>query len=157
MSGLSTVAIVVCASSMLCSIISNFVTDGSTKKILNLVLGAFIVCSMLAPVQNLVSGFSMDTYQTYESDFSESTVDEVYQEQVVAQTQSNLEQALVQILEQNNISVNTCKIILSLKDDNSIIISSISIYISQEYTPYVETIKSITKDNFNILPEVQTE
>ncbi len=152
-----TVAVVVCASSLICSIVSNFVTDGSTKKILNLVLGAFIVCSLLLPLKNAVSEFNMSVSEAQESTCPQATNDELYSQKIVSQTEQNLEKSLEQILEQNNIKINRSEIILALKDDNSIIISSVSIYISEEYTPYVETIKSITLQNFGISPEVQTE
>ena len=50
MSGLFTVVVVMCASALICSLVQTFVTDGSTKKIISLVLGAFIICCMVVPV-----------------------------------------------------------------------------------------------------------
>ena len=55
MSGLFTVVVVMCASALICSLVQTFVTDGSTKKIISLVLGAFIICCMVVPVKNAVS------------------------------------------------------------------------------------------------------
>lgn len=51
MSGLFTVVVVMCASALICSLVQTFVTDGSTKKIISLVLGAFIICCMVVPVK----------------------------------------------------------------------------------------------------------
>lgn len=53
MSGLFTVVVVMCASALICSLVQTFVTDGSTKKIISLVLGAFIICCMVVPVKML--------------------------------------------------------------------------------------------------------
>ena len=58
MSGLFTVVVVMCASALICSLVQTFVTDGSTKKIISLVLGAFIICCMVVPVKNAVSSFN---------------------------------------------------------------------------------------------------
>lgn len=55
MSGLFTVVVVMCASALICSLVQTFVTDGSTKKIISLVLGAFIICCMVVPVKDAVS------------------------------------------------------------------------------------------------------
>ena len=60
MSGLFTVVVVMCASALICSLVQTFVTDGSTKKIISLVLGAFIICCMVVPVKNAVSSFNTD-------------------------------------------------------------------------------------------------
>ena len=59
MSGLFTVVVVMCASALICSLVQTFVTDGSTKKIISLVLGAFIICCMVVPVKNAVSSFTV--------------------------------------------------------------------------------------------------
>ena len=49
MSGLYTVAAVICGSSVILAVLSHFVTDGGTKKLLRLVMGAFMLCCIAAP------------------------------------------------------------------------------------------------------------
>ena len=149
--------IVICASALICTLVSSFVNDSSIKKVLNLVLGAFIICSMIVPVKNAVSAFdiNIDEYKSKEDVIS--TSDEAYSNQIVTKTKENLEKTLDNLLEQNGIKINSCEIILSLKDDNSIIISSISIYISKEYTQLSDRICGITMQNFSITPSVLTE
>ena len=68
----------ICASALICTLVSNFVTDGSTKKIISLVLGAFIICSMIVPIKNAVNGFSEEIAETDISDLAVSTDDEAY-------------------------------------------------------------------------------
>ena len=157
MNEIFSVVIVVCASALICALVSGFVNDSSIKKVLNLVLGAFIVCSMIVPVKNAVSAFdvNIDEYQSAKDIIS--TNDEVYSNLIVNKTKENLEKTLKNLLEQNGIKINRCEIILSLKDDNSIIISSISIYISKEYTQFADRICDITMQNFSITPSVMTE
>ena len=78
MSGLFTVAVVMCASALICSLVQTFVTDGSTKKIISLVLGAFIICCMVVPVKNAVSSFNTDIEENQNSVKEISTDDEAY-------------------------------------------------------------------------------
>ena len=157
MSEIFSVVIVICTSALICTLVSSFVNDSSIKKVLNLVLGAFIICSMILPVKNAVSAFdvNIDEYKSAEDIIS--TSDEAYSNQIVNKTKENLEKTLKNLLEQNDIKINSCEIILSLKDDNSIIISSISIYISKEYTQLADKICDITIQNFSITPSVMTE
>ena len=147
----------ICASSLICTLVSNFVTDGSTKKIVSLVLGVFIICSMIVPIKNAVNGFSEEIAETYISDSAVSTDDEACSREILKQTRKNLESALKDLLLQNGVEINSCEIILAVTDDNSIIISSVSIYISKEYTQYSDLISEITFQNFSVQPSIITE
>ena len=157
MNELLAVTSAICASALICTLVSNFVTDGSTKKIVSLVLGAFIICSMIVPIKNAVSGFNEKIAETDISDPAVSTDDEAYSREVLRQTKVNLESALRDLLLQNGVEINSCEIILALTDDNSIIISSVSIYISKEYTQYTDLISEITFQNFSVQPNIITE
>ena len=147
----------ICASALICTLVSNFVTDGSTKKIICLVLGAFIICSMIVPIKNAVNGFSEEIAETDIADSAVSTDDEAYSREILKQTRKNLESALKDLLLQNGVEINSCEIILAVTDDNSIIISSVSIYISKEYTQYTYLISEITFQNFSVQPSIITE
>lgn len=147
----------ICASALICTLVSNFVTDGSTKKIVSLILGAFIICSMIVPIKNAVNGFNEEIAETQISDSAVSTDDEAYSREILKQTRSNLESALKDLLLQNGVEINSCEIILALTDDNSIIISSVRIYISKEYTQYSDLISQITFQNFSVQPSIITE
>ena len=147
----------ICASALICTLVSNFVTDGSTKKIICLVLGAFIICSMIVPIKNAVNGFSEEIAETDIADSAVSTDDETYSREILKQTRKNLESALKDLLLQNGVEINSCEIILAVTDDNSIIISSVSIYISKEYTQYSDLISEVTFQNFSVQPNIITE
>ena len=152
MSGLFTVVVVMCASALICSLVQTFVTDGSTKKIISLVLGAFIICCMVVPVKNAVSSFNTDIEEKQNSVKEISTDDEAYSNAVIKQTEINLETALKNLLLQNNITIKSCDIILSRVENNGIIIASISIYIDKEFVRYTNLVSSIVYDNFGITP-----
>lgn len=157
MKSLFSVVIVICAASLICTLISTFITDGSTKKIVNLVLGAFIVCSLISPVMSAFSSVDVNLSENETSDSIISSNDEAYSNEVLKQTQTNLENSAKDILLQNRISINSCKIILANEDENRIIISSVSIYINKENSGHSQRIQEIIKDNFGINPNVVTE
>lgn len=157
MNELLSVTSAICASALICTLVSNFVTEGSTKKIVSLVLGAFIICSMIVPIKNALNGFSEEIAETDISDSAVSTDDEAYSREILKQTRSNLESALRDLILQNGVEINSCKIILAVTDDNSIIISSVRIYISKEYTQYSDLISEITFQNFSVQPSIITE
>ncbi|MEE1317910.1 MAG: stage III sporulation protein AF, partial [Ruminococcus sp.] len=121
MKELLTVAVVICSSTLICTILSNFITDGSTKKIISLVLGAFIICSLIIPVKNAVNGFNVNVSEHEEQNLQSATDDEAYSKEVIKQTKANLEQTLSDFLLQNGVQTKKCEIILSVTEENSII------------------------------------
>ena len=157
MKELLTVAVVICSSTLICTILSNFITDGSTKKIISLVLGAFIICSLIIPVKNAVNGFNVNVSEYKEQNSQSATDDEAYSKEVIKQTKANLEQTLSDFLLQNGVQTNKCEIILSVTEENSIIISSVSIYINKEDIQYTDLISEITMQNFTVMPSIITE
>ena len=157
MKELLTVAVVICSSTLICTLLSNFITDGSTKKIITLVLGAFIICSLIVPVKSAVNSFNISVSEYEEQNISSATDDEVYSKAVIKQTKENLKQTLSDFLLQNGIHINKCEVILSVTKENSIIISSVSIYINKEDIQYTDLISEITMQNFTVMPSIITE
>lgn len=157
MKELLTVAVVICSSTLICTILSNFITDGSTKKIISLVLGAFIICSLIIPVKNAVNGFNVNVSEYKEQNSQSATADQAYSKEVIKQTKANLEQTLSDFLLQNGVQTKKCEIILSVTEENSIIISSVSIYINKEDIQYTDLISEITMQNFTVMPSIITE
>ena len=157
MKELFTVVIVVCASSFICTLASTFITDGSTKKIVNLVLGAFIICSLIMPIKNAFSNINTDMSDFSTAEEAIASSDEAYSREVLSRTTENLENAAEDILLQNNIKINSCKIVLAQTEENRIIISTLSIYISKEYVQYTDLISSIIEENFGVSPSIMTE
>lgn len=157
MNGLYTVAATVCATSVIIALISHFVTDGGTKRLLGMVMGAFMVCSMLVPVKNAVQGMTAVAREATEQTPSAATADEVYQRRVLAQTRNNLELALTDILRQNGITVNRAEVVLSLTGENRIIISQIRVYIGSDALAQRDNIVRVTEENFSVRPNFITE
>lgn len=157
MNGLGAVAVSVCCASLICALVSNFVSDGSVKRVLNLVLGAFMVCSLFFPVKSAVQGIREEISESSQTAVQSATVDEAqYNRQIVAETRKNLENTLTALLNQNGIYPESVEVILSVKHDNSIIISRIGIYIDKSCTQ-TDKILELTAQNFGIAPNIITE
>jgi hypothetical protein len=157
MNSIFTLVIIICASTLICSIASMFVTEGSTKKVLNLVLGAFIICSLIVPIKNAVTSVNFNLSEYEQPDALVSSSDEVYSKEVLSQTSSNLESSVKDLLLQHNVKINSSKIILAQTDENSIIISSLCIYISKDELRNVDLISNIIEENFGVSPSIITE
>ena len=157
MSGLNTVVLSACAAALIGSLASSFITEGGTKKIFTLVMGAFMVCAMIVPTVNAVKNIhpSLEAYPSY-SDLT-ATADEAYQEKLIAQTRLNLEQTLTALLNQNGIEPQSVSVILSEAEERSIMIASVSIYIDESDFGLSDFISDLTVQHFGITPSIITE
>ena len=157
MSGLNAVVLSACAAALIGSLASAFITEGGTKKIFTLVMGAFMVCAMILPAVSAVKNIQPATKALPSYADLTATADEARQQKLVARTRENLEQTLTALMEQNGIRPRSVSIVLSETDKKSIIISSVSIYIDESAGGLSERITDLTEQHFGVTPSIFTE
>lgn len=157
MSGFYTAAVTVCAAGLCCALLSVFVSDKSLNRVLSMCMGAFLVCSLLLPVKGALGGIQDDLAKLPSSSKVTATADEAQEKEVMEQAEQNLAHTLRDLLKQNGVHINDCAVTLTKTEENSIIIGSVSIYISEEAAGHSETIKRLTAAHFGITPQVITE
>lgn len=154
MNTLSGIGVTACACCIACSVLSLLFPDGVMKKTLNLVMGAFLICSMLIPIIGSVQTISFD----YESDTESVSVDEdysrIYEEEVLTQTAKNLVIVANDLLKSEGIAPENIEVGIKKSDNNSIYISSIHIYINETDADKTENIKRIIERNMSKEPVV---
>lgn len=152
-----TVMIIVCSASLICSLLSSFITDGSTKKLVNMVMGAFMICCLILPVKSAVKSFGADISEYETAQQHTASCDEIMSNKVVEQTEENLEATVCDLMLQNGIKINSCEVVLAQTDNKSIIIASLSIYIDSTLQYDHTIINSITEENFSVTPIIISE
>ncbi|MBR1481630.1 MAG: stage III sporulation protein AF [Ruminococcus sp.] len=157
MNMLSASVVTACAVAVIGTLLSGFVTDAGTKKLLRMVLGAFSVCALILPVSQAIQNLRLETDAAPSYEELTATADEAFQKQVIRQTAQNLEQTLLSVLRQNNIEAERAEVILAVSDDNTVIISGVRIYISAENAFQTARIQELTEQAFQIRPEIITE
>lgn len=154
MSALKSAGIIICVCCVACSIFSLIAPTGRMKKMVSLILGMFLICSMIIPIKGLFDslkiGFNID-----DSKYSiENMSDSEYNELVLKQTADNLVGAANNLLISENIYAQNIRVGLKISEDNSIYISSIYIYITNEYQDRQEEISKIITNNMSKEPEL---
>lgn len=157
MSTVMSVCSAICVVAIGGALISIIIPDGNTKKILSLVIGAFLLCSMILPVKNAISdmnfeidGFPKETQIT-------ASADEAYTESVIKETENTLAKTLDGLLKSENINVKRIRFYLKEDENLGIIINRISIYIDKKNNSKVFRINEITEENFGQTPFVIAE
>lgn len=154
MSTLNTVAVIVCVCCISCSIISLLIPLGRMTKIVNLVMGLFLITNMIIPMLSIFSGFktSLDLQSTYKNDNLYTQQD--YDELVLNQTADNLVQVANELLKSENITPENIEVSIKKTDNNRIYISAINIYINKDFKNRISYIKKIIFTNMSKEPVV---
>lgn len=157
MSGFYTAAATVCASGVVCALASAFVSDGNMKRVLCLVMGAFMICSLIVPFKNALSAVQIDMADFPSHQVLTATADEAAEREVLKQTRENLQNTLSDLLRQNGIAVNEIEVVLAQEENDRIIIGSTCIYIGEEAADSAAEITRLTREHFGITPVIYTE
>ena len=157
MSALYAPILTVCGCALICVLASGFVTDGGVKRVLSLVMGAFIVASLVLPIQNAVRSVSLSLESSASPDEVIASSDEIVQRRVLAQTAENLEKTLGALLLQNGVEIRDCEVILADAGERGIIISQICIYLDKDDQQSAQIVREVTCSGFGIEPLILTE
>ena len=154
MTALYNTSVIVCVCCVVCSMLSMLAPFGRTKKIINLILGFFLISSMIVPLVSLFTEnkFSLSLHSS--SPDSYYTDEKEYEKMVLKKTADNLVLATNDLLSAENIKPDNIMITLKKSDNNSIYISKINIYISKAYKNRAEDILKIITANMCIEPEI---
>ncbi|MBQ7133736.1 MAG: stage III sporulation protein AF [Ruminococcus sp.] len=153
MNALRSMSVIACVCCIACSLISIIAPLGKMRKIVNLVLGLFIICSMLIPLVGLFTTDIPDL--NLEEQYSDLSLNEKeYEKLILNETADNLVVAANELLLSENIQVDNIEIGIKKTDNNSIYISRINIYISKDLDSRADEIKRIISTNMSKEPVV---
>ncbi len=156
MNAIKSASVVVCACCIVCSIIGLISPSGTMKKTVNLILGAFLICSMIIPLVGLSSALMTDF--SVSDDFNVDTYpynnDENYEQLILNETAENLVTAANDLLVGEGITAENIEISIKKSENNSIYISAINIYITKEDEYKAEKIKNIITRNMSKEPVI---
>lgn len=149
---ISSTAVMLCICTVACVLVKFLVPDGVTKKTLNLIISTVLVIAMISPVKALFNDTKINIKVP-----SETEITEDYNKKIIATTKTNLEKSVKEVLLQNNISINNVNVTLKTTDENSIIIDSISIYITKDNQSESSAIITLIKENYSVTPQIILE
>lgn len=153
MNALKSASMIACVCCVACSVVSLITPMGRMRKTVNLILGLFIICSMLIPVVGLVTTKETE-FSIEESVFENMNSEEEYEKLVLNETADNLVKAANDLLLSENIEAENISIGIKRTESDSIYISRINIYINKDYENMVEDIKRIISINMSKEPVV---
>lgn len=138
------------------NLLSVFVPQKRTKKVLSLVLGTVILLTLISAVKDMVT--ELDHYDISYREYDAPQVDQNAYEALVAQkTTDHLIDSLNELLQLEGICADNISLALKITEEGRIYVSDVNIYISEEYEPKIAQIKNIVYRNVSKEPDVYVD
>lgn len=149
-------AMAICFACVLGSILTMFFPDGSSKKLLNMIVSMMILCVIFKPISSLgkfimrldESAFEVSKYENYELN-----------NQIAANTKSiygsYLSDNIQRVLDENNISYENVTVTMDTLEDYSISIGQVEVIVKNEDVGQAEKIKSLLKDYVGVYTTIE--
>lgn len=146
----------VCISAVVASLFELLVPKGNMEKMFRFILGAFMVCVVLLPINTLAldlkNSFSFKSYDYKESDYC-TYVNEKYINSAKNILYSQAQEAISKLgIIPQNIDIN-----MDITDDYSISMILIKVKVSEDYSEKVQNIEEIIYSETGVKCEVYVE
>lgn len=146
MNSIAALIATVCVCSVVVSALGVISPKGVTSKTLSLVIGVFIICVMLVPIKDFVSGFKADIKIPEISESLNRDAQRSYKEAVIAETKTRLEKSILSKLITDGYDVVSVEVNLSENKSEGIYIKGIYIYITKSEKQIQRIIRSVEED-----------
>lgn len=146
-------AVAICAAATFASLLGLIVPNGTSRRLLNSVMGCFVLCALIVPLKNLsaqLGEFSFDM-----PSLGSSSPDEAYSDAVLTETENILESGLVDLLSSGGYSVNSVRVVLKNSGDKGIIIEDIRIYLNRNENE--NAICTLVREKYGVYPIVKVK
>lgn len=153
MSAITSWATAVCIVAVICSLYDMLIPDGNTSKMLDFVLGMFLIVAILIPFVNIVKSepLNFKNIEFNSKDFTMSTENE---DLIIDVGKSTVEKIISDSLKEKNISYKKIVIDMDSSNGNSIDIIRAKIYVENSYRNQIIDIQNIVKEKTGITPDV---
>ena len=145
--------LIICLSVVAISILEMITINEKMNRTISLVLGAFLLLSILIPIKNFKSDNLFGEKLPSET-FIKDNLSSFISEQGFSLSNNSIKSLIKNALEEKNISVKKIKIYMDTKKDNCISIIKAEIYVDRSFFDRKEEIKNIIAKKFEINKDI---
>lgn len=142
MSAIKSWSMTICLISVICTIVEVLFPSGKMEKIFKVVLGIFMLCSLLVPLKNIFKNINFDTKKPEISVKDSGKLKSATDEQARLAAKKNLERIIKNLLEEKSIKPEKINIIMDTNSESSILIKKIEIFLARGDESKRESVKN---------------
>lgn len=132
----------VCLISIICTVIEILFPKGKMEKIFKVVLGIFMLCSLLFPLKNLLKNIHFDAKNPENFIKNKGKLKSTVDEQTKNTVQKKIKQTVEQILSKKNIKPEKINVIMDTTREDCISFKKIEVFLSRSDETKKDTVKS---------------
>lgn len=153
MAGITSWAAAVCAVAVICSLFEMLAPTGSTSKMLNFVLGLFLVVAVLVPFAKLMNS---DFLKNGDINFEQQEFELPHQTDnlTIAVGKSAIEKIVSQSLNEKEIPYKKIDVTMDSSNNSSIDMIVVDVYVESKYRNQLYEIQNTVKEKTGITPNV---
>lgn len=142
-----------CASVIVCLIIRLLIPQGSTKRIMTVIIGIFILCILLMPITEFIKEFDSTDIEN-EFKLGESKANKIYDDQVLKGAGEYISAYCYSLLSNAGVEADNIETTVGVSDDRGIYIIGIDIYISDGIVLSDNEIRELIHDSVGVEPGI---
>lgn len=154
MNGIKSWAMIICFVSVICTIVEMMVPSGKMEKMFKLIIGIFMLCSILIPLKNTISNISFDVKKSKNFIKDESKLKDIIDNQTETTAKENIKSIIKNFLDAKDIKPEKINIIMDTKQDNCISIKKIEVFLVRGDESKKDMIKKELEQKLEIKTDV---
>ena len=119
----------VCCIAIALSILEMLLPSGNLEKIMRLIIGSFMIITLVLPFKNLVLSIN-EKISFHKNDSPSINFNQKIKEQAIKNIEERLKNIVESQLREKKVNIKKINIFMDMKDDNCISIEKIQIYLS---------------------------
>lgn len=131
MNGIREWSAVLCMAALAAAIVQYLLPGGAMDKIVRLVLGAFLICSILIPLHKIIPELSMELSAVSQERDSRDFQDTV-NAQICSAAGDSIRNLVITELADNQIQCKNVAVMMDTKEDGSIVISKVVVTLDED-------------------------
>ncbi len=147
-------AITLCAVSLGCTVLQLLMPKGSFGRLFSMVVAAFFLCSLLAPLSHLMNGETQSVPPT-EMTLSEEELRNLYYKQLHQKTEETLSVRVKQILASYDVAVSKVELDMHISDDGDIYMRRIIVYLDKQNSSKATTVRTVLEQQLKLTVSVR--
>lgn len=150
-------ATVICIAAVMCMLFELLSPNGNMEKIMRFVLGLFMLCAIVIPLTQMVFNINIDLSQIDSNSINQSEVIDKVNSQSVDIGKETVISLVKQCLAEQNAEAKKIEVSMDKKEDNSISIVLVTVYLDDIYKEDIVNIKTKLQDKLGIDVKIVTQ
>lgn len=154
MSAIKSWSVTICVVSVICTIIEILFPKGKMEKIFKVVLGVFMLCSLLVPLKKTLSNINFDAKKPENFIKDKGKLKSTTDDQIKIAAQNKLKRTVEKILTAKGVKSEKINVIMDTNQESCISIKKIEVFLSRGDENKKDTVKNELEKNLELKIDV---